>query len=75
MLIDEINDELQELLDDPRLRVKPTDITKSEDERWLGWVQGDHSRYLPSPAEIDAAAKFIRTSAEQAENSGRVVHR
>lgn len=75
MLIDDIDDELQELLADPRLRVKPADITKSEAERWLGWTQAEHNNFLPSPSQIDAAAKFIRQTAEQAERNGQIVLR
>lgn len=75
MFIDEIDEELQELLADPMLRVKPADVTKSESERWLGWSQGDHRNFLPSPSQIDAAKRFIRNAAEQAERSGQIVYR
>ena len=74
MFLDEIDDELQELLANPSLRVMPADVTKSESERWLGWSQGEHNNFLPSPSQIDAAARFIRKAAEQAEINGRTVH-
>ncbi len=67
MLINEIELDLADVMHDPELQIEPEGLSPTERERWQNWQLSGGKKYVPSPGQIDAAARLIRAAGLQAE--------